>query len=153
MKKGDKREREREKKEKKRRGFRERCRFLSEVLSSSGPHFWMPRYTERLSPPMRLVEMGANKNKQKLPVFSLSGFELSVFPPPTPPPSLPSHLPEICQVSDTCSASKKIRWIEALFLPARAVSLCKTRDTVTGGYCWARARFGDGGMGGGGSVS
>ena len=58
--------------------------------------------------------------------------------------SLP-HLSKSVKYQDTCTAAaSKISWIAALVLmfgdlsaAARAVSLCKTCDTVTGGHCQA----------------
>lgn len=126
--------------EKKKTGFRVHCRFLSEVLSLSVPHFWMPRYQEiahwweswkcarwTLSPARK-----TNKQKKRLPVSSLPGLS---YQHASPSKSVKYQI---------FAVLPKVSWIEALVLmfgdlwaAAKAVSLCKTCDTVTGGHCQA----------------
>ena len=108
-----------------------------EVLSSSVPHFWTPRYLDcTLMRIMKLCMMNvspARKDKKKKKEIYLC---LCL--------SLP-HLSKSVKYQDTCrAAASKISWIAALVLmfgdlsaAARAVSLCKTCDTVTGGHCQA----------------
>lgn len=78
--------------EREKKGFRECCRFLSDVLSLSFTHFWTSRYWDCTL--MRIMEMHmrnespATKHKIYLPLCL-------GLPPPL----------QICQVSDTCSAA------------------------------------------------
>lgn len=106
-----------------------------EVLSSSVPHFWTPRYLDCTL--MRIMELcmmnvsPARKEEKKKIYLCLCL-------------SLP-HLSKSVKYQDTCrAAASKISWIAALVLmfgdlsaAARAVSLCKTCDTITGGHCQA----------------
>lgn len=121
--------------EKKKKSFRECCRFLSrgaELVSSAFLDAEILRlYTDENHGNVHDECVSCKKRR-----FFFFYLRLCL--------SLP-HLSKSVKYQDTCTAAaSKISWIAALVLmfgdlsaAARAVSLCKTCDTVTGGHCQA----------------
>lgn len=121
--------------EKKKKSFRERCRFLSrgaELVSSAFLDTEILRlYTDENHGTVHDECVSCKKRRRKKIYLCLCL-------------SLP-HLSKSVKYQDTCrAAASKISWIAALVLmfgdlsaAARAVSLCKTCDTITGGHCQA----------------
>lgn len=120
------------------KSFRERCRFLSrgaELVSSAFLDTEILRlYTDENHETVHdeCVSCKKRQKKKKKEIYLCLCL------------SLP-HLSKSVKYQDTCrAAASKISWIAALVLmfgdlsaAARAVSLCKTCDTVTGGHCQA----------------
>lgn len=118
--------------------FLERCRFLSVVLSLSVPHFWILRYREIVhwwepwKRAWRTLSPARKKTHKKLPVSFLTGLSYQCS----------SHSKSVkYQIR---AVLPKVSWIEApvfmfgdLWATARAVSPCKTCNTITGGHCQA----------------
>lgn len=119
-------------KEKKKKGFRERCRFLSEVLSLSVPHFWMQSHRDCTL--MRIMEMC--KKKQHKIYLALLFLVLS-YQSASPSKSVKYQIRAVQQLPKVSRIEALVLMFGDLWAAARAVSLCKTCDTVTGGHCQA----------------